>query len=93
MKIHLAAGDGKSAEGKIDPEAFEKQTMAEIGCPREIVMRHRPPHFGHIFSSDGYAAGYYVYIWADTLTNDIFEAFTEATVPTTRRSPSAFTIR
>jgi peptidyl-dipeptidase Dcp len=81
MKIHLAAGDGKSTDGKIDPEAFEKQTMAEIGCPHEIVMRHRPPHFGHIFSSDGYAAGYYVYIWADTLTNDIFEAFTEGNGP------------
>jgi peptidyl-dipeptidase Dcp len=77
MKIHLAA----TPEAKIDAEAFERETMAEIGCPREIVMRHRPPHFGHIFSSDGYSAGYYVYIWADTLTNDIFEAFMEARGP------------
>jgi peptidyl-dipeptidase Dcp len=55
--------------------------MAEIGCPREIVMRHRPTQFGHIFSSDGYSAGYYVYIWADTLTADVFEAFNEAGGP------------
>lgn len=77
MKIHLAA----TPEQKIDPAAFEKQTMAEIGCPREIVMRHRPPAFGHIFSSDGYSAGYYVYLWADTLTEDCFEAFMEGGGP------------
>jgi len=44
-------------------------------------MRHRPTQFGHIFSSDGYSAGYYVYIWADTLTADVFEAFNEAGGP------------
>ena len=74
MKIHLAA----TPDRKIDAGAFEKQTMAEIGCPSEIVMRHRPTQFGHIFSGDGYSAGYYVYIWADTLTNDSVEAFNEA---------------
>jgi peptidyl-dipeptidase Dcp len=73
MKIHTAPAD----KG-IDPVAFEKQVMAEIGCPTEIVMRHRPPHFGHIFSGDGYSAGYYVYLWADTLTADAAEAFKEA---------------
>jgi len=77
MKIHLAA----MPDRKIDAGTFEKQTMAEIGCPREIVMRHRPTQFGHIFSSDGYSAGYYVYIWADTLTDDTFEAFNEAGGP------------
>jgi peptidyl-dipeptidase Dcp len=77
MKIHLAA----TPDQKIDAGAFEKQTMAEIGCPSEIVMRHRPTQFGHIFSSDGYSAGYYVYIWADTLTADVFEAFNEAGGP------------
>ncbi len=77
MKIHLAATPDK----KIDAGAFEKQTMAEIGCPGEIVMRHRPTQFGHIFSGDGYSAGYYVYIWADTLTDDTFEAFNEAGGP------------
>jgi peptidyl-dipeptidase Dcp len=77
MKIHLAA----MPDQKIDAGTFEKQTMAEIGCPSEIVMRHRPTQFGHIFSSDGYSAGYYVYIWADTLTDDTAEAFNEAGGP------------
>jgi peptidyl-dipeptidase Dcp len=46
--------------------------------PREIVMRHRTPQFGHVFSSDGYSAGYYSYLWADTLSADAWEAFMEA---------------
>ncbi|MEO8701296.1 MAG: M3 family metallopeptidase [Kofleriaceae bacterium] len=74
MKIHTAPITGKG----IDPAAFEKATMKELGAPTEIVMRHRPPHFGHIFSGDGYSAGYYVYLWADTLTADAAEAFVEA---------------
>jgi peptidyl-dipeptidase Dcp len=73
LKIHTAPADPP-----IDPAAFEQRTMREIGCPPEIVMRHRPPHFGHIFSGDGYSAGYYAYIWADTLTADAAEAFVEA---------------
>jgi peptidyl-dipeptidase Dcp len=52
--------------------------MKELGCPDEIHMRHRPTHFGHIFSGDGYSAGYYAYIWADTLTADAAEAFAAA---------------
>lgn len=64
-----------------DPVEFEKTSMAAIGMPAEIVLRHRPTHFGHIFSGDGYSAGYYGYIWADTLTADAFEAFTEAGGP------------
>jgi peptidyl-dipeptidase Dcp len=62
----------------IDPGEFEKRTMKEIGAPAEIVMRHRPTQFGHIFSGDGYSAGYYVYMWADTLTADAAEAFQQA---------------
>ncbi|MDQ0465675.1 peptidyl-dipeptidase Dcp [Caulobacter ginsengisoli] len=72
MKAHLAGAT------PIDPKEFEKATLAEIGMPAEIVMRHRMPHFGHIFSGDGYSAGYYDYIWADTLTADAAEAFAEA---------------
>jgi len=71
MKIHML-------DHAVDPAAFEAQTMREIGCPTEIVMRHRPTQFGHIFSGDGYSAGYYSYIWADTLTADAAEAFVEA---------------
>ncbi|MBA3857129.1 MAG: peptidase M3 [Cyanobacteria bacterium PR.3.49] len=74
MKIHLAATPDKT----IQPDEFETATMTEIGCPKEIVMRHRPTAFGHIFSDDGYASGYYSYIWADTMSADASEAFIEA---------------
>ena len=72
MKAHLAGAT------PIEPRAFEKATLAEIGMPKEMIMRHRMPHFGHIFAGDGYSAGYYDYIWADTLTADAAEAFAEA---------------
>ncbi len=62
----------------LDPDAFEKATLADLGMPKEIVMRHRSPHFGHIFSGEGYSAGYYGYMWADVLTADAAEAFKEA---------------
>ena len=62
----------------LDADAFERETLAELGMPNEIVMRHRSPHFPHIFSSEGYAAGYYGYMWADVLTADAAEAFAEA---------------
>jgi DNA polymerase-3 subunit alpha len=61
----------------IDPIEFEKTSMAEISMPKEIVLRHRPTAFGHIFSGDGYSAGYYVYIWADSMTADVYEGFME----------------
>ncbi|MGE0757438.1 MAG: M3 family metallopeptidase, partial [Pirellulaceae bacterium] len=72
MKLHLAS------DSEIDPDAFERQALAELGMPREIVMRHRLPHFSHIFSSDSYSAGYYSYLWSDALTADAAEAFEEA---------------
>jgi peptidyl-dipeptidase Dcp len=75
MKLHLAG------DKDIDPPAFERDTLKALGMPEEIVMRHRTPHFGHIFSSDGYAAGYYSYLWSDTLTADAYEAFTAAGGP------------
>ncbi len=53
--------------------------------PREIVMRHRMPHFEHVFASDDYSAGYYSYLWADTLSADAFEAFTEGKGPYDRK--------
>jgi peptidyl-dipeptidase Dcp len=75
MKAHMAG------DQPIDPAVFEAQTLAELGMPREIAMRHRMPHFNHIFASDGYSAGYYSYLWADTLSADAYEAFTEAKGP------------
>ena len=71
MKLHLAAAPDK----RIDADRFERETLAALGMPREIVMRHRTPQFGHIFSGDGYSAGYYSYLWSDTLTADAWEAF------------------
>ncbi len=62
----------------IDPDAFERETLAKLDMPEEIVMRHRTPHFGHIFSGEGYSSGYYGYMWADVLTSDASEAFEEA---------------
>ena len=62
----------------IDPDAFEPEVLAELNMPGEIVMRHRSPHFGHVFSGEGYAAGYYGYLWADVLTADAAEAFAGA---------------
>ncbi|NGM50055.1 M3 family metallopeptidase [Caulobacter sp. 602-2] len=72
MKLHLAG------DVDIDPDAFERDELAKLKMPKEIVMRHRTPQFGHVFSGDGYSAGYYSYLWADTLTADVAEAFQEA---------------
>ncbi|HEX8144143.1 MAG TPA: M3 family metallopeptidase [Pyrinomonadaceae bacterium] len=75
MKLHLAG------DRKIDPDAFERETLAQLGMPSEIVMRHRTPQFSHVFSSDAYSAGYYSYLWSDVLTADAYEAFVEAGGP------------
>lgn len=71
MKLHLAG------DKEIDPDAFEKTTLKALGMPSEIVMRHRTPQFSHVFAGDGYSAGYYSYLWSDTLTADAWGAFTE----------------
>lgn len=60
-----------------EPIAFEKMVLERIGMPKEIVMRHRTPHFAHIFSGDGYSAGYYSYLWSEVLDADAFSAFEE----------------
>ncbi len=62
----------------IDPDQFERETLTKLNMPKEVVMRHRTPHFGHIFSGEGYSSGYYGYLWAEVLTSDAAEAFAEA---------------
>ena len=63
---------------KIEPDTFEREELTKLGMPKELVMRHRSPHFGHVFSGEGYAAAYYGYMWAEVLTADASEAFAEA---------------
>jgi peptidyl-dipeptidase Dcp len=75
MKLHLLDTP------RIDADKFERETLAALKMPKEIVMRHRMPHFGHIFSGDGYSAGYYSYLWSDVISADAYEAFTEAGGP------------
>jgi peptidyl-dipeptidase Dcp len=75
MKVHLAD------DRKIDPDVFERETLTQLGMPKEIVMRHRMTHFLHIFSGDSYSAGYYSYLWSDVLTADAFGAFVEGKGP------------
>ena len=72
MAVHTAP----SALEAADP-SFEAQQMAKLGIPKEIVMRHRPTHFQHVYCTEGYASAYYSYLWADALTADAAEAFTE----------------
>jgi peptidyl-dipeptidase Dcp len=72
MKLHLADPEG------MDVGNFEKETLAALNMPKELPMRHRTPHFGHVFSGEGYATAYYGYMWADVLTADAAEAFTES---------------
>ena len=75
MRLHL------DPDKAADVGKFERETLAALGMPRQMSMRHRLPHFGHLFSGDSYSAGYYSYLWADTLSADAFEAFTEARGP------------
>lgn len=75
MKLHTIP------DGVVDPDAFEKSALAEIGMPKELVMRHRLPQFNHLFSSDSYSAGYYSYLWSETMDADTFAAFEEAGSP------------
>lgn len=75
MKLHT------DPTGEVDPKQFEQQVLKEIGMPKEIVMRHRLPHFLHLFTSDAYSAGYYSYLWSDVMAADAWEAFQEAKDP------------
>lgn len=72
LKLHMIDPTG------LDPDAFERETLDALGMPKQIVMRHRTPHFAHVFSGEGYSAGYYGYLWAEVLTADASEAFAQA---------------
>ena len=69
--------DAHMSESVPDPMALESATLARIENPAEIPMRHRTPHFGHVFAGEGYAAGYYSYLWSAVLDADAFAAFEE----------------
>ena len=84
MKLHT------KEDGVVDPDAFEKAALAELGMPKEMVMRHRLPQFGHLFSSDSYSAGYYSYLWSETMDADTWAAFEEAGNPYDRATADRF---
>jgi peptidyl-dipeptidase Dcp len=72
MEYHMVDPTG------LDPDQFERETLKKLNMPSELVMRHRSPQFGHVFSGEGYATAYYGYLWADVLTSDAAEAFAQA---------------
>ena len=72
MKMH------NRPDAPTDIDAFERETLADIGMPKEMIMRHRLPHFNHLFSSDAYSAGYYSYLWSETMDADTWAAFEES---------------
>ncbi|MBB4610055.1 M3 family metallopeptidase [Sphingomonas yabuuchiae] len=84
MKLHTIP------DGIVDPAAFEAATLKEIGMPKELLMRHRLPQFNHLFSSDSYSAGYYSYLWSETMDADTFAAFEEAGSPWDKATADRF---
>jgi peptidyl-dipeptidase Dcp len=75
MDMHTRANEA------IDPDAFERESLQRLGMPKEIVLRHRLPHFNHLFSSDAYSAGYYSYLWSEVMDADTWKAFEETGNP------------
>ncbi len=78
MAFHSLTAE-EAASG-VDPAVVESSTLDAIGMPEAITMRHRTPHFAHVFAGDGYSAGYYSYLWSEMLDADGFGAFEEAGV-------------
>jgi peptidyl-dipeptidase Dcp len=84
MMLHM------DPNGVVDPDRFEREALAKIGMPRELVMRHRLPQFNHLFSSDAYSAGYYSYLWSETMDADTWAAFEEAGNPFDKATADRF---
>jgi peptidyl-dipeptidase Dcp len=84
MKLHM------DPNGVVDPDKFERETLASLGMPKEMVMRHRLPQFNHLFSSDAYSAGYYSYLWSETMDADTWAAFEEAGSPWDKATADRF---
>jgi peptidyl-dipeptidase Dcp len=77
-------------DGVVDPDKFEREALTKLGMPKEMVMRHRLPQFGHLFSSDAYSAGYYSYLWSETMDADTWEAFEATGNPYDRKIADGF---
>src|SRR5690606_39739732 len=71
----VCSSDLARAEAPEDPLGFEEEVLNDLQKPAAIPMRHRTPHFLHVFSGDGYSAGYYSYMWSEVLDADAFQAF------------------
>ena len=77
VDLHIHSQTGEVA----DAQAFERELLERLGAPPEVGPRHRLLHFDHLFSGDAYASAYYVYLWAEVLDADAYEAFVEAGDP------------
>ncbi|MEE4349993.1 MAG: M3 family metallopeptidase [Pacificimonas sp.] len=77
MQLHM----DPNPPADFDPDRYERVALERLGMPDEIVLRHRLPHFSHLFSSDAYSAGYYSYLWSDVMASDAWAAFEEAGDP------------
>ncbi len=84
MMLHM------EPSGVVDPDRFERDALAKLGMPRQLVMRHRLPQFNHLFSSDAYSAGYYSYLWSETMDADTWAAFEEAGSPWDKATADRF---
>ncbi|WP_324749828.1 M3 family metallopeptidase [Sphingomonas sp. LY54] len=84
MALHM------DPNGVVDPDKFERETLTKLGMPKELVMRHRLPQFNHLFSSDAYSAGYYSYLWSETMDADTWAAFEETGNPFDKATADRF---